>query len=318
MDQKFATLDDLSNHYRIFINRIQTQLSTMGGGGAGFIKDLDDVTFDQTTGQGRLLIYNGSKWVGIASTAVGGGAASELAENATGTNLVLSGNLTVAGIATYEDVKNIDSIGIVTARTGVDVLAGGINVTGVSTFNSDVNFAGDINGNVTIVSTDTGSSAAPELTLYRNSASPSPGDYLGQILFKGENSNGGEENYAKITGKIRDETLGTEDGQIETAIKGNGSFTIVSRQRHDELQLLNDVGLSVDGDTTLGTTSATSLTASAAFYMPQYTTTARDAASFNEGAMIYNTTTKKMEFYNGSSWQSLPGMSLGLTVALDG
>ena len=318
MDQKFATLDDLSNHYRIFISRIQTQLSTMGGGGAGFIKDLDDVTFDQTTGQGRLLIYNGSKWVGIASTAVGGGAASELAENATGTNLVLSGNLTVAGIATYEDVKNIDSIGIVTARTGVDVLAGGINVTGVSTFNSDVNFAGDINGNVTIVSTDTGSSAAPELTLYRNSASPSPGDYLGQILFKGENSNGGEENYAKITGKIRDETLGTEDGQIETAIKGNGSFTIVSRQRHDELQLLNDVGLSVDGDTTLGTTSATSLTASAAFYMPQYTTTARDAASFNEGAMIYNTTTKKMEFYNGSSWQSLPGMSLGLTVALDG
>ena len=43
MDQKFATLSDLASHYRIFINRIQTQLSTMGGGGAGFIKDLDDV-----------------------------------------------------------------------------------------------------------------------------------------------------------------------------------------------------------------------------------------------------------------------------------
>ena len=52
--------------------------------------------------------------------------------------------------------------------------------------------------------------------------------------------------------------------------------------------------------------------------MPQYTTTERDAASFNEGAMIYNKTSKKMEFYDGSSWQSLPGMSLGLTVALDG
>ena len=35
--------------------------------------------------------------------------------------------------------------------------------------------------------------------------------------------------------------------------------------------------------------------------MPQYTTTARDAASFNEGAMIYNTTTKKMEFYDGTN-----------------
>ena len=52
--------------------------------------------------------------------------------------------------------------------------------------------------------------------------------------------------------------------------------------------------------------------------MPQYTTTDRDAATFNEGAMIYNTTTKKVEFYNGTSWIALPGMSLGLTVALDG
>ena len=46
MDQKFATLSDLASHYRIFINRIQTQLATLGGGGAGFIYDLDDVEFD--------------------------------------------------------------------------------------------------------------------------------------------------------------------------------------------------------------------------------------------------------------------------------
>ena len=36
------------------------------------------------------------------------------------------------------------------------------------------------------------------------------------------------------------------------------------------------------------------------------------------GAMIFNSTTKKIEFYDGTSWQTLPGMSLGLTVALDG
>ena len=79
-----------------------------------------------------------------------------------------------------------------------------------------------------------------------------------------------------------------------------------------------------DQTSSLGIATASSLevsgiaTVSTAFYMPQYTTSARDAATFAEGAMIYNTTTKKMEFYNGSSWQSLPGMSLGLTVALDG
>ena len=125
LNKKFATLDDLQNHYRLFINRIQQQIATIGGGGAGFIKDLDDVTFDVGVGTGKLLIYDGAKWVGIASTAVGGGDASTLAENTTGTNLFLSGNLTVAGIATYEDVRNIDSIGIVTAREGIRIGTGG-------------------------------------------------------------------------------------------------------------------------------------------------------------------------------------------------
>ena len=481
LDQKFVTFDQLQNHYRTFINRIQQQIATIGGGGAGFIYDLDDVTFDVGVGTNKLLIYNGSKWVGIASTALGGGSVGAAGTWAVGSagihttknvgvgttartdyalyvegDQYVDGNITVGGTVTYEDVKNVDSIGIVTARTGVDVLAGGINVvgvstistgigtvqigvgntallvqgdaritgiltvgtsslgiatassfivsgvvtatsfvgdgsqlsniisgvgiqsgsvrvgtgftdinftgagvtvvgsgttvtvdiatststitrqtetssgvttdftitggytvglidvylngvkqrtgvdftatdgstvtmtpfisdgdvvefqkfdvavsgsggsgittanivsdslvvSGVSTFSGNVNLDGDITSNVTITSTDTGSSAGPELTLYRNSASPAPGDYLGQLMFKGENSNGGQENYAKITGKITDETLGTEDGLIETAIKGNGSFTIVSRQRSDELQLINGVGLNVDGDST--------------------------------------------------------------------
>ena len=48
-------------HYRLFINRIQQQIATIGGGGAGFIKDLDDVTFDAGIGTNKLLIYNGSQ-----------------------------------------------------------------------------------------------------------------------------------------------------------------------------------------------------------------------------------------------------------------
>ena len=118
MDQKFATLEDLSKHYTLFINRIQQQISTIGGGGAGFIKDLDDVSFDETTGTDKLLIYNGSQWVGIASTALSGRATS-LADGATGVSLTLTGNLSVGGTITYDDVTNVDSIGIVTARNGV-------------------------------------------------------------------------------------------------------------------------------------------------------------------------------------------------------
>jgi hypothetical protein len=162
MDQKFATLSDLASHYRIFINRIQTQLATMGGGGAGFIYDLDDVEFDTTTGDNKLLIYNStdSKWVGIASTAlspaaetldqtlkqgntstmgmnVSGITSLSNATNSTAFNngalivsggvgiaksLTVKGNISCAGTVFYEDVTNIDSVGIVTANNNIEVV----------------------------------------------------------------------------------------------------------------------------------------------------------------------------------------------------
>ena len=50
-----------------------------------------------------------------------------------------SGNVTIGGTLTYEDVTNIDSVGLVTARTGVRILDGGLSVdSGISTFNGDI------------------------------------------------------------------------------------------------------------------------------------------------------------------------------------
>ena len=46
IDQKFVTLDQLQNHYRIFINRIQQQIATIGGGGEVRLEFLDDVDRD--------------------------------------------------------------------------------------------------------------------------------------------------------------------------------------------------------------------------------------------------------------------------------
>jgi hypothetical protein len=40
-----------------------------------------------------------------------------------------SGNVTIGGTLTYEDVTNIDSIGLITARSGIIVNTGGINVS---------------------------------------------------------------------------------------------------------------------------------------------------------------------------------------------
>ena len=57
LDQNFVTLDQLQSHYRLFINRIQQQLSTIGGGGAVRLDDLDDVDHSNIT-TNNLLIYN--------------------------------------------------------------------------------------------------------------------------------------------------------------------------------------------------------------------------------------------------------------------
>ena len=48
-------------------------------------------------------------------------------------DITASGNVTIGGTLTYEDVQNIDSVGLVTARTGIRVLAGGAVIAGATT-----------------------------------------------------------------------------------------------------------------------------------------------------------------------------------------
>ena len=57
-------------------------------------------------------------------------------------DITATGNVTIGGTLTYEDVQNIDSLGIVTARTGIKVLAGGINAVGVVTARNGLKILG--------------------------------------------------------------------------------------------------------------------------------------------------------------------------------
>ena len=51
-----------------------------------------------------------------------------------------SGDVSIGGTLTYQDVTNIDSVGLITARKGIQVLADGISAVGVVTATS---FSGD-------------------------------------------------------------------------------------------------------------------------------------------------------------------------------
>ncbi len=74
LDQNFVTQDDLKQHYTTFLNRIQQQLSTLGGGGAVRIQDMDDVDLSTAKVNDKFLKYNSTsgKWEGADASGGGG------------------------------------------------------------------------------------------------------------------------------------------------------------------------------------------------------------------------------------------------------
>ena len=110
LNQNFATLDDLQKHYKLFLNRIQQQLSTLGGGGETRLKYLDDIVgiatnpsvYDQ-----KFLQYNHSikKFEFVDPNDVGG------------TTIV-----NISGITTYYQASNTDDYIGVNANVPVTIV----------------------------------------------------------------------------------------------------------------------------------------------------------------------------------------------------
>ena len=81
---------------------------------------------------------DGSQLTGIDASSLKSGGSVKVQANSTGavvtgvltaTTGSFSGNVSVGGVLTYQDVTNVDSIGIVTARSGLVVVGGGASIT---------------------------------------------------------------------------------------------------------------------------------------------------------------------------------------------
>jgi len=68
------------------------------------------------------------------------------ATSVTAASGTFNGPVTIGGTLTYEDVTNIDSVGVITARNGVKVTAGGANIVGVVTATSFVGSGANLTG----------------------------------------------------------------------------------------------------------------------------------------------------------------------------
>ena len=115
-----------------------------------------------------------------------------LTQTLIGTALDISGDIDVDG------TTNLDAVDI-------DGLTTCVNIHSISTSTTN---------QVLIENTDGGAASAPDLVLYRNSASPADDDALGRIHFRGKTDTGAENNYAYMYATAADVSNGAESGNL--------------------------------------------------------------------------------------------------------
>ena len=169
IDGEFGVVDITSRDITaqgIGVTNLQVSGITTGMNVSGIITAQNGINFNGTSTNlnvsGIITAQNGISFNGTSTglNVSGVGTISTLDVNG---NADVSGNLTVGGVLTYEDVTNVDSVGVVTAR-GLDIFGNttGLNVaSGISTFGADVqankitNTGGDTDTFINFPSADT-------------------------------------------------------------------------------------------------------------------------------------------------------------------
>jgi hypothetical protein len=115
----------------------------------------------------------------------------------TATEASISGNVSIGGTLTYEDVTNVDSVGLITARSGINVSGGSIVID-----SGDINVSGVVTATTFIGNlTGTASTATASATAY--SLSGTPNLNVGIVTVTGLDGVA----YAGITSTAVDKTL---------------------------------------------------------------------------------------------------------------
>ena len=90
-------------------------------------------------------------------------------------------------------------------------------------------FSTDTTDQVIIENSSADADSAPDLVLFRNSASPAADDLLGNLVYRGEDAAGNAHDYASVVASIEDTTNGSEDGILDIMTSAAG--TLASRIR---------------------------------------------------------------------------------------
>jgi hypothetical protein len=135
------------------------------------------------------------------------------------------GDVTIENFADDKDVIfKVSDGGVSTEVMRLDASTGFVTIGGETTGEGPLHVRHSGSGHTIIAeSTDADDSHAPDLVLFRFSATPADADDLGIIKFRGRNDNSQSVDYAMIKAEATDVSDTTEDGQLIFYIKVNGS-----------------------------------------------------------------------------------------------
>jgi len=126
-----TSIDDLKGEIKQVRDILYKVLAHGPGSGEVNLLKLDDVDEDSAKVDGKVLQYQASSGKFIGGSASGIGTQDSLntsgiitASHFSSATASFSGNVDIGGVLTYEDVTNVDSIGLITARNGVVVGSG--------------------------------------------------------------------------------------------------------------------------------------------------------------------------------------------------
>jgi len=130
LDQQFVTYEKLQENYQLFVNRVQQQLASFGGGGEVRLEFLDDIDRDSALVDGKFLKYQASTktFVGADASGGGGGGSQTLDE------VLSEGNSSSTGISVGISTASKLHVGVDTGVYGENlVVTGDARVTGILT-----------------------------------------------------------------------------------------------------------------------------------------------------------------------------------------
>jgi hypothetical protein len=155
--------------------------------------------------------------------------------NASAVRLASNNAIPLALSTNGVDRVTLDSVGNITFGTAT--ASGVFKVQGLN--------AGDL---VVFESTDASATAAPDFVLFRNSASPAAADQIANVVFRGKNSAGADQNYARILSTIISTTSGSAVGDMRFGIQTATGF--------NDLLTLATAGLALTGNFFMSNTTA--------------------------------------------------------------